>query len=158
MGSGFRMPLLFPPASVRFRSSRNWTSCPPSRISWCRNDILARRSPTRQAETELGLVLRECGFTIVDERSTAKPDVEITGEAFSAFGLRRGNLISCKARVEVKAHARKDGKVLAVDRETNASVDITEQTAAKTALQLAAAELAERLAPKLILDSKVAAQ
>ena len=110
------------------------------------------------AETELGLVLRECGFTIVDERSTAKPDVEITGEAFSAFGLRRGNLISCKARVEVKAHARKDGKVLAVDRETNVSVDITEQTAAKTALQQAAAELAERLAPKLILDSKVVAQ
>ena len=94
----------------------------------------------------------------MDERSTAKADVEITGEAFSAFGLRRGNLISCKARVEVKAHARKDGKVLAVDRETNVSVDITEQTAAKTALQLAAAELAGRLAPKLILDSKVAAQ
>ena len=64
-------------------------------------------------------------------------------------GLRRGNLISCKARVEVKAQNRADGKILAVDREAAVVVDITEQTAAKTALQNAAAELASRLAPKL---------
>jgi hypothetical protein len=101
------------------------------------------------AETELGLILKECGFTLVDDKSKEKADVEITGDAFSAFGLRKGNLISCKARVELKAQKR-TGQILAVDRQTSVAVDIAEQTAAKTALQQAAAELAERLAPRLV--------
>ena len=100
------------------------------------------------AETELGRILQECGFKLVDDHSTNAPEVEITGDAFSAFGLRKGNLISCKARVEIKVRS-KNGDVLAVDRQTSVAVDITEQTAAKTALQNAAAELAERLLPKL---------
>lgn len=100
------------------------------------------------AETELGLILKECGFTLVDDKSPQKADVEITGEAFSAYGLRKGNLISCKARVEVKAQ-RRTGEVIGVDRQTSVAVDIAEQTAAKTALQQAAAELAERLLPRI---------
>jgi hypothetical protein len=100
------------------------------------------------AETELGLILKECGFTLVDDKSKEKADIEITGDAFSAYGMRKGNLISCKARVELKAQKR-TGEILAVDRQTSVAVDIAEQTAAKTALQQAAAELAERLGPKL---------
>lgn len=100
------------------------------------------------AETELGLLLQECGFKLVDEKSNEKADVEITGEAFSAFGLRKGNLISCKARVEIKAR-KINGDVITVDRQTSVAVDIAEQTAAKTSLQNATAELAERLLPKL---------
>ena len=100
------------------------------------------------AETELSLILKQCGFILVDDKSKEKADVEITGDAFSAYGMRKGNLISCKARVELKAQKR-TGEVLAVDRQTSVAVDITEQTAAKTALQQAAAELAERLAPKI---------
>src|ERR1022692_3274386 len=96
------------------------------------------------AETELGKILQECGFKLVDDHSTNAPQVEITGDAFSAFGLRKGNLISCKARVEINVRS-KNGDVLAVDRQTSVAVDITEQTAAKTALQNAVAELAERL-------------
>jgi len=101
------------------------------------------------AQTELQLIFQEAGFTLADEKSDVKPDIEITGEAFSAFGMRRGNLISCKARVELKAQTRVDGKIVAVDRETSVAVDIAEQSAAKSALQSAAAELATRLAPKL---------
>lgn len=100
------------------------------------------------AETELGLVLKECGFTLVDAQSAQKPDFEITGDAFSAYGLRKGNLISCKARVELKVQ-KHTGEIVAVDRQTTVAVDITEQTAAKTALQQAGLDLAERLAPKL---------
>lgn len=100
------------------------------------------------AETELGLILKECGFTLLDAKSSTRPDIEITGEAFSALGLRKGNLVSCKARVEIKAVAN-GGNVLAVDRQTALTVDIAEQTAAKTALQEAAAEMAERLVPRL---------
>jgi hypothetical protein len=109
------------------------------------------------AETELSMILQQSGFEIVDEKSAKKADVEITGEAFSAYALRRGNLISCKARVEIKALSTADGKTLAVDREMSFAVDTTEQTAAKTALQNAAAELASRIAPKLIGKTKVAA-
>ena len=101
------------------------------------------------AETELGLILKQCGFTLVDDKSPQRADIEITGDAFSALGLRKGNLVSCKARVELKVQKR-TGEILAVDRQTSVAVDITEQTAAKTALQQAAAELAARLAPKLV--------
>jgi len=100
------------------------------------------------AQTELGLMLQECGFKLVDEKSEQKPDIEITGDAFSAFALRKGNLISCKARVEIKIQKR-NGDLVAVDRQTSVAVDITEQTAAKIALQNAAAELAERVIPRL---------
>jgi len=100
------------------------------------------------AETELGKILQECGFTLVDQKSKDKPDVEITGDAFSAYGLRKGNLVSCKARVELKVR-NSNGDILAVDRQTSVAVDIAEQTAAKTALQNAAADLADRLLPKL---------
>jgi hypothetical protein len=100
------------------------------------------------AQTELGLILKECGFTLVDDNSLQKADIEITGDAFSAFGLRKGNLVSCKARIELKAQ-RRSGEILAVDRQTSVAVDIAEQTAAKTSLQQAAAELAERLLPQI---------
>jgi hypothetical protein len=96
------------------------------------------------AETELGLVLKECGFHLVDEKSKERADVEITGEAFSAYAMRKGNLVSCKARVEIKAQ-RPNGEIVAVDRQTSMAVDIAEQTAAKTSLQQAAMDLAERL-------------
>ena len=100
------------------------------------------------AETELGLILKECGFALVDDKSPQKADIEISGDAFSAYGIRKSNLISCKARVEIKAQKR-TGEILAVDRQTSVAVDITEQTAAKTALQNAATELAERVLPRL---------
>jgi hypothetical protein len=101
------------------------------------------------AETELSLILQECGFTVVDEKSKQKADIEITGEAFSALGLRKGNLISCKARVELTVQDLAHRKLLAKDRQTSVAVDIAEQTAAKTALENAAFDLAERLLPKL---------
>jgi hypothetical protein len=100
------------------------------------------------AETEFGLLLKECGFKLVDDKSPDKADIEITGDAFSALGMRKGNLISCKSRVEIKVHKR-TGEILATDRQTSVGVDIAEQTAAKTALQNAAFELAERIIPTL---------
>ena len=101
------------------------------------------------AETELGLILKECGFTLVSDKTDTKPDIELIGEAFSEFGVRKGNLISCKARVELKVIEKASGKILAVDRQTSVAVDLSEHIAAKTALQNAAAELAERVIPKL---------
>jgi hypothetical protein len=101
------------------------------------------------AQTEIVRWLKDCDFTVLDDRATDKPDFEISGEAFSAFGLRRGNLISCKARVEIKVTGRDPGEVAVSDSQAGVAVDITEQTAAKEALSEAAARLIERVIPKL---------
>ena len=101
------------------------------------------------AETELSLILQQCGFKLADGGSTLKPDVEISGDAFSAFGMQKGNLISCKSRVELKVREIATGNILLTDRQTSVGVDVTEQTAAKTALQNAAGEVAERIIPRL---------
>lgn len=100
------------------------------------------------AETELGKILQDCGFKLVDASSTNRADVDITGDAFSAYGARKGNLISCKSRIEIKAH-KQNGDLITMDRQTSVAVDIAEQTAAKTALQNAATGMAERLISKL---------
>jgi TolB-like protein len=103
------------------------------------------------AETELTLLGIDTGFAVVDNKKgdSHDADVLITGEGFSEFAGRVGNLTSVKARLEVKAVDRKSGRVLFSDRQTAVAVDLTEQIAGKTALQNAAASLAERLLPKL---------
>ncbi|HKW30851.1 MAG TPA: CsgG/HfaB family protein [Verrucomicrobiae bacterium] len=102
------------------------------------------------AQTELSQILQQCGFTVVDDLSTNKTDIAITGEAFSEFGMQKGNLKSCRARIEIKARDVASGKILDVDRQTSVGVDLAEHVAAKTALQNAADELAERVIPKMV--------
>ncbi|MCU0785632.1 MAG: curli assembly protein CsgG [Verrucomicrobia bacterium] len=102
------------------------------------------------AETELGKIAGDCGFKLADDKTSLKADIEITGEALSELGLRKGNLVSCKARVEIKVRERSTGNILFVDRQISVAVDLMEQVAAKTALQNAATELAERVLPRLV--------
>lgn len=103
------------------------------------------------AETELTLFCKETGFEVLNKAADSKKaDVILTGEGFSEFAMRHGNLVSVKARLEVKAVDQQTDKVIATDRQTAVVVDLTEQIAGKSALQKAAAEIAERLLPKLI--------
>jgi hypothetical protein len=101
------------------------------------------------AQTEFLLLLQQAGFVIVDDNSKQRADIEVTGEAFSALALRKGNLNSCRSRVEIKAHDLNARKLLLVDRQTSVAVDSAEQIAAKTSLQNAVLELAERVLPQL---------
>ena len=117
------------------------------------------------AETEFTYLLKKCGFTVATRDNPGlsdwareylkeskseiplaiKADVIVLGEAFSEFGMRKGNLVSSKARVEIQVIDRLTGKVLAIDRQTNAAVDLSEQIAAKRAIQEATADIASRL-------------
>ena len=101
------------------------------------------------AEVELIKFCRDTGFEVIDSQSgtSKQADVVIEGEGLSEFAMRRGNLVSVKARLEVKAVDRATDKV---DRQTAVEVDLTEQIAGKKALQDAAAAIAERLLPKLV--------
>lgn len=103
------------------------------------------------AETELMLFCKELGFEVIDRKEGSRKDADVvlTGEGFSQFASRHGNLVSVKVRLEVKALEQKTGKVIAVDRHTSVSVDLAEHIAAKSALQDAAVSIAERLLPKL---------
>ena len=104
------------------------------------------------AETELTLLCKETGFEVLEKAAVSKKaDILIEGEGFSEFAMRHGNLVSVKARLEVKAVDPQTDKVIATDRQTAVVVDLTEQIAGKAALQKAAAQIAERLLPKLVL-------
>ncbi len=112
---------------------------------------LARPVIDPAAQTELMIVLKEVGFEVVPvEDSRSRTDlVTITGEAFSELGMRRGNLVSCRARIEVVV---KDagGKFVSTDRQMDVAIDIAEHSAGKKALENAALKLADRLVPLLV--------
>ncbi len=104
------------------------------------------------AETELTVLAKGCKFPVIDSHqgTQAMAEILITGAGISEMAARHGNLVSVKARVELKAVERRTGQVLASDRQTAIVVDLTEQIAAKAALEEAAALLAERVLPKLV--------
>lgn len=140
----------------------------PDRIAELRKTLGDRKRPTvvirvaerhigqpaidPAAETELAMLCTELGFRVIDPKAgnPNEADVDLTGEGFSEFGARHGNLASVKARLELKAVDRKSGRVIAVDRQVSVSAGLAEQIAAKTALQDAAASIASRLLPKVV--------
>jgi len=112
---------------------------------------LSDEIPDPAVETEIKLMLQELGFKIVDPvKSGDKADIAITGEAFSEMGSRRGNLVSCRARVELNMTPKDPGVEAWVDRTTESGIDLGEHVAAKNALQEAGAILAERLVLSLV--------
>ncbi len=98
------------------------------------------------AKTEFQVICKELGFEVTEIKSNA--DYIISGEGFSEFATRHKNLVSVKARLEVKITDQK-GNVLAVGRQTDVAIDLAEAIASKTALQSTALKLAERLLPKI---------
>lgn len=107
---------------------------------------IGQRSVDPAAETEMQSICKELGFAVTENEADA--DIIIKGEGFSEFSTRRGNLISVKARLEIKA-VDKDGNIVAVDRQTNVEVGLAELVTGKKALQNAASKSAETILPKI---------
>ena len=110
-----------------------------------------RQVPDPAVQTEIIRTLKALGFDVIASSETERrADIVIGGEAFSEFGMRRGNLVSCRARVEATVTERATGKLLCTDRETAAATDLSEAVAGKQALENAAAKLMERILPQLV--------
>ncbi len=111
---------------------------------------LSQAVPDPAAETEITYIYKEVGGSIIDAGTgdISKVDYKVVGEGFSEFSTRIKNLVSVKARLEVKV-LNKEGHVVAVDRQTSVKVDLNEMLAGKAALQEAAAMIAERIIPKM---------
>jgi hypothetical protein len=105
------------------------------------------------AEIEIKKVLKEVGFNVTEaDRKTLEKwskdyslmgvDIIITGQGISEFGARIGGLVSCSARLEIQATERESHNIITAQRTTRRAVDLSENIAAKTALQAAGRELA----------------
>ena len=99
----------------------------------------ARRPIDPAVENEIKSMLQDCGFTVADPERLPAGGVDylITGEAFSEFAARVGNLISCAGRAELSVTSRADSKIVVSGRTTARAVDLAENIAGKTALQKA---------------------
>ena len=118
----------------------------------------AARATDPAVETEIKRLLIECGFSVQDvkqneltdfartmankdpgswPRELSGVDYVIAGEAFSEFAARIGNLVSCAGQAEINLIARADGQIHLAERTTERGVDLSENIAAKTALQKA---------------------
>ncbi len=103
------------------------------------------------AQTEMQRTLQQLGCEVIDPGATNRQaDIQITGEAFSEAAGRHGNLLSDRARVEIKAVRSATGRLLLADRQSAVAVDLAENIAGKTALENAAAGLLDRLVPVLV--------
>ncbi len=116
-----------------------------------------RASADPAAETEMILFSTESGFEVIDYHSdmARSAKVLITGEGFSEFATRKGELVGVKARLEVKAIDQATKRILAVDRQAVIEVDLSEIIASKKALQRASAMIAERILPRIaVMNAK----
>lgn len=105
--------------------------------------------PDPAAETELIRLLKAGGFKLVQPDAEGA-GVSIRGEAFSEGAFNLGQLVSCRARVEIQAVEVASGRILFADAATASAVDIAESVAAKEALRRAGAALALPLARQLL--------
>ncbi len=116
---------------------------------------LARPVIDPAVQTEFQNTLQKLGLQIL---TTDSPEADraravvIAGEGFSELGMRRGNLVSCRARVEITIKDA-SGKLLLADRQMDVAIDIAENIAGKKALENAALKLMDRILPVLAAQS-----
>jgi TolB-like protein len=109
----------------------------------------ATHGRSAQAENELGRDLMAAGFTIVEESSNRKPDVDITGAEDMRAGVKRGVLFSFRCNVELKVTDRRTGEIITMEHQESSASDTTKSSADHAAQTFAAEQLAEKIMPPL---------
>jgi TolB-like protein len=100
-------------------------------------------------EEEFGNILLKAGFTVVDENSEQKPDIEITGVANYSTGTREGQFYSSRGVLELKVQERQTGRIIAFDHQESVATDPGQRVANRGAQVNAVDDLAERILPLL---------
>jgi TolB-like protein len=101
------------------------------------------------AEFEFGVVLLRTGFTLIDNESDRKADIEITGDSSVSSETPRGDLVSTHTAIEIKVQERRTGKIIAIDRQESAATGIGRNVSARESHVRAVDELAARILPLL---------
>ncbi|HVG94014.1 MAG TPA: hypothetical protein VND21_06170 [Planctomycetota bacterium] len=117
--------------------------------------LRVERAPDPAAETSLLQGLARLGYPLAPVQGAAErdwlaaaadgkatfpapaslaADVVVVGAGFSEYGGRVGELVSCRARIELRAIDAKTGAILAVHTGTGAGADLSEVFAGKKAL------------------------
>ena len=98
---------------------------------------------------ELSAILLKANFTVVDEGSDVKPDVEIIGLCDGSTGLPRGGLITARVNVDLKVQERRTRRIICYERQESTAIDLGTSTAGAAATIKAVDELAARIVPLL---------
>lgn len=101
------------------------------------------------AESEFGSVLLKAGFRVVDENSTQKPEVEISGVATYDTGRPHNGLFPARGILELKVQKRQTGKIIAFERTETTGSSASQRGAIPAAEASAVDELAEKILPLL---------
>lgn len=135
-----------------------------------REQVAKTRVPDPAAQTQFGYILRKMRIEIGKDQNAelrewvnkywegsqgappkiSSTEIIIVGEGIAEPATRAGDMVSSRARVELKAFDIRTGKLLASDRETQSATGINEALASKAALEQAAARIACRILPEAI--------
>lgn len=122
-------------------------------------------------ETELTRYFVEAGFRVVDPKVYGKmkqvsdstsdlgqmaalglkmgAQMIITGQSISERTNSQGGMVSCRARLEIRAISTEDGSILATNTVSGGGIDVSEAIANKTAIHNASENMAQYLMERL---------
>jgi hypothetical protein len=101
------------------------------------------------AEYEFGAVLLKAGFTVLDDDSDRKADIEITGDASSSQGPERADIDTEYTAIEVKIVNHKTGAIIGFDRQEGSATAAGKAVAGRLSYVNTVDALAERILPLL---------
>ena len=103
-----------------------------------------------EAAGELGAILLKAGFTVLDDNSDRKPDLEITGVISTGWGTQRGDLVTSRATLGLKIQERRTGIIIALDRQESTVSGVGPMVVEPASKVKAVDDLAERILSVLV--------
>jgi hypothetical protein len=102
------------------------------------------------ATSEFEAVLIQAGFTVLDDQSDRKADIEITGDCSGGNGPERGDLITRVFAIGVRIRDRRTGTIIGIDRQESTVTGVGGVAIVNRAAHIKGVdELAERVLPLL---------